>query len=88
MGNGQGCDETATRNVCVVIVYALMPPIIAQSRCQVKTPNEDALEAGNGGQAFSSRLIASLVRSYSLVVRGDSWFAPSRIYPAEALRHE
>jgi hypothetical protein len=30
---------------------------------------------GTAGQALSSRLMASLVRSYSLVVRGDSWFA-------------
>jgi hypothetical protein len=26
-------------------------------------------------RSISSRLMASLVRSYSLVVRGDSWFA-------------
>ena len=30
---------------------------------------------GTAGQALSSKLIASLARSYSLVVRGDSWFA-------------
>jgi hypothetical protein len=28
---------------------------------------------GTAGQALSSKLIASLVRSHSLVVRGDSW---------------
>ena len=96
MGNGQGCDETATLNARVVIVYALMPPIIAQSTHQVKTLNEDALDARNSGTGslISENSVVLMTRAFSCRgcwsrwvrrgrrPRGGSWDSPSGPFPA------
>ena len=41
------------------------------SKCQIRIRSMPR----TAGQALSSKLMASLVRSYNLVIRGDSWFA-------------